>query len=76
MNRPKVLLHWDAEGVFSFAATAGVDLVCVDERCPEDRVYRGVDDARRVTAEVIQRVEDGRARHPIDALDQIARGQP
>lgn len=75
--RPKVLLHWDAEGVFSWAATAGVDVACVDERCPDDRVYLkdGEDETDRVPMQAIERVEDGRARHPVDALDQIERGQ-
>lgn len=69
-RRPEVLLHWDSDGDFSWGATDGVDVVCVDERCPNDRVY---ETTGALSVEVIQRVADGRARHPIDALDQIAR---
>lgn len=69
-HRPKVLLHWDLDGDFSWGATDGVDVVCVDERCPNDRVY---ETTGALSVEVIQRVADGRAQHPIDALDQIAR---
>ena len=69
-RRPEVLLHWDSDGDFSWGATDGVDVVCVDERCPNDRVY---ETTGALSVEVIQRVADGRAQHPIDALDQIAR---
>lgn len=69
-RRPKVLLHWGMDGDFSWGAAEGLDVVCVDERCPNDRVYETTGD---LSAEAIQRVADGRARHPIDALDQIAR---
>ena len=69
-RRPKVLLHWGPDGDFSWGATDGLDVVCVDERCPNDRVY---ETTGALSVEVIQRVADGRARHPIDALDQIAR---
>lgn len=65
-----MLLHWDLDGDFSWGATDGVDVVCVDERCPNDRVY---ETTGALSVEVIQRVADGRAQHPIDALDQIAR---
>jgi len=67
-RRPEVLLHWDSDGDFSWGATDGVDVVCVDERCPNDRVY---ETTGALSVEVIQRVADGRARHPIDALDQM-----
>ena len=69
-RRPEVLLHWDSDGDFSWGATDGLDVVCVDERCPNDRVY---ETTGALSVEVIQRVADGRAQHPIDALDQIAR---
>jgi len=69
-RRPKVLLHWGPDGDFSWGATDGLDVVCVDERCPNDRVY---ETTGALSVEVIQRVADGRAQHPIDALDQIAR---
>ena len=69
-RRPEVLLHWDSDGDFSWGATDGLDVVCVDERCPNDRVY---ETTGALSVEVIHRVADGRAQHPIDALDQIAR---
>ena len=69
-RRPKVLLHWGPDGDFSWGATPDLDVVCVDERCPNDRVY---ETTGGLSGEAIQRVADGRARHPIDALDQIAR---
>lgn len=37
---PRVVLHWDALGIFHFLAEAGVEVICVDERAGEDRVYR------------------------------------
>lgn len=67
-RRPKVLLHWGPDGDFSWGATDGLDVVCVDERCPDDRVY---ETTGGFSVEAIQRVADGRARHPIDALDQM-----
>lgn len=67
-RHPKVLLHWGPDGDFSWGATDGLDVVCVDERCPNDRVY---ETTGALSVEVIQRVADGRARHPIDALDQM-----
>lgn len=70
-DTPKVLLHWDEDGEFSWAATTGVDVVAVDERCINDRVYRSTDDASRPPLAALNMVIDGRARHPIDAIDML-----
>lgn len=35
----RVLLHWRADGSFGWFATEGVEVVCVDDNAPGDRVY-------------------------------------
>lgn len=39
MTTPRVLIHYDVDGDVTFAATPGVELICVDENAGDDRVY-------------------------------------
>lgn len=68
MSRPTVLLHWDATGQFHFLA-AGADVVCVDERTPQDRVYRTTGEADQ--ADIIDAVASGNFRDIVAAATAL-----
>lgn len=67
---PTIILHWDIEGGFHWAATPGVAVICVDERTPHDRVYRAEGSLDR---ETMERVASGEFRDLVDAADAARR---
>jgi len=62
-SMPRILLHWDALGVLHWVSESGIEVVCIDERCPYDRIYRSTGDAEN--AKIINRVLLGE--DPVDA---------
>lgn len=68
-----ILLHWDQDGAFSWLAAEGVQVVCVDERSPRDRVYRSEGEG---DAAVIEAVARGEFRDPVDAVNSNGRPKP
>lgn len=63
----RIVLHWDALGNLHFLQEAGVEVVCVDERVPHDRVYVST---QQHTPEVLDAVIAGA--DPIDTLNEQA----
>ena len=39
MSKPRVMLYWKENGDFWWCASEGVEIVCVDSNCENDRVY-------------------------------------
>jgi hypothetical protein len=61
---PRVIVHIDEDGQFSYYTEAGVELLFVDERAPDDRVYKWSGTA--TTAEVESILSDDPAGHRFD----------
>lgn len=39
MSKPRIMLYWRKDGSFWWMAGEGVEVVCVDDNVPGDRVY-------------------------------------
>lgn len=77
MTKPIVVMHIDESGDWSVLATAGVRVIYVDDRVPNDRIYERQerDDAEAIAAmidgEAIGHVDDGKSTPLRKALRQI-----
>lgn len=68
MSKPRILLHWDVGGTFHYAAEPGIDIVCVDEQCRDERVYLTTGGA---SPKMIDLIISGECQDPTDALRKI-----
>lgn len=68
MSDPVILLHWDLDGEFHWAAAKGLKVICVDERSPDDRVYLSTGD---VDLDVIKAVATGDFHDIVDAMSAM-----
>lgn len=67
-----VILHWDTDGGFTWAAEKGAEVICIDERSSADRVYRGVGDMNaEVMSGTVARLSSGEFHDLVDALNSV-----
>ncbi len=64
---PRVVVHIDKNGQFSYYTEPGVELLFVDERAPDDRVYKWSETT--TTAEVERILGDDPVGHRFDDSD-------